>query len=39
MTHLGACIASSHSTIAESIAKKVMELKPDHHLSYVYLIN
>ncbi|KAL3576585.1 hypothetical protein D5086_021868 [Populus alba] len=30
MTHLGACIASSPSTIVERIAKKVMELKPNY---------
>ena len=36
MTHLGACIASSPSTIVERIAKKVMELKPNY---LGYLIN
>jgi pentatricopeptide repeat protein len=36
---LGACAASPHSATAERIAKKAVELKPDHHLSYVYLAN
>ncbi|KAJ6360960.1 hypothetical protein OIU77_004896 [Salix suchowensis] len=36
---LGACAASPHSATAERIARKAMELKPDHHLSYVYLAN
>ncbi|KAJ6758134.1 hypothetical protein OIU74_027261 [Salix koriyanagi] len=31
--------ASPHSVTAERIARKAMELKPDHHLSYVYLAN
>jgi hypothetical protein len=33
---LGASTASSHSAIAERIAKKVIDLKPEHHLSPVY---
>jgi hypothetical protein len=33
---LGASTASSHSAIAERIAKKVIDLKPEHHLSSVY---
>lgn len=34
---LGACTTSTDSTVAERIAKKMMELKPDYHLSYVLL--
>ncbi|KAK4254569.1 hypothetical protein QN277_009932 [Acacia crassicarpa] len=36
---LGACTKSSDSITAERIAKKMIELAPDHHLSYVLLGN
>ncbi|KAK6142503.1 hypothetical protein DH2020_022851 [Rehmannia glutinosa] len=35
---LGAC-ATTNPTVAERIAKKMIELKPDYHLSYVLLAN
>nr|XP_009602573.2 pentatricopeptide repeat-containing protein At1g03540 [Nicotiana tomentosiformis] len=38
-TLLGACTSSTNPTVAERIAKKMMELKPDYHLSYVLLAN
>lgn len=36
---LGACSSTTDPIVAERIAKKMMELKPDYHLSYVYLSN
>ncbi|KAL3509456.1 hypothetical protein ACH5RR_028857 [Cinchona calisaya] len=36
---LGSCTTGTNPTIAERIAKKMMELKPDYHLSYVLLAN
>ncbi|CAA3023870.1 pentatricopeptide repeat-containing At1g03540 [Olea europaea subsp. europaea] len=36
---LGACTTSTNTTVAERIAKKMMELRPDYHLSYVLLAN
>ncbi|XP_057487287.1 pentatricopeptide repeat-containing protein At1g03540-like [Actinidia eriantha] len=36
---LGACSTSTNSVIAERIAKKMMKLEPDYHLSYVLLAN
>ncbi|KAF8035287.1 hypothetical protein BT93_C1343 [Corymbia citriodora subsp. variegata] len=36
---LSACTTSTNSSSAERIAKKILELKPDHHLSYVVLAN
>ncbi|KAF5745988.1 pentatricopeptide repeat-containing protein [Tripterygium wilfordii] len=36
---LGASTTYKDSTTSERIAKKMMELRPDHHLSYVYLAN
>lgn len=36
---LGACTTSTDSTTAERIAKKMMELEPNYHLSYVLLAN
>ncbi|KAK1361319.1 Pentatricopeptide repeat-containing protein [Heracleum sosnowskyi] len=36
---LGACATSRNSTAAERIAKKMMELEPNNHLSYVLLAN
>lgn len=36
---LGACTTSTNSGTAERIAKKMMELEPQHHLSYVLLAN
>ncbi|PIA37285.1 hypothetical protein AQUCO_03000109v1 [Aquilegia coerulea] len=36
---LGACTSYSNLHIAERIAKKMMELNPKHHLSYVLLAN
>ncbi|CAI0460917.1 unnamed protein product [Linum tenue] len=36
---LGACATSTNLATAERIAKRTMELKPDYHLSYVYLAN
>ncbi|XP_057487293.1 pentatricopeptide repeat-containing protein At1g03540-like [Actinidia eriantha] len=36
---LGACSTSTNSVVAERIAKKMMELEPDYHLSYVLLAN
>lgn len=38
-TLLGACTSSTNPTVAERIAKKMMELNPDYHLSYVLLAN
>ncbi|GFS41077.1 pentatricopeptide repeat (PPR-like) superfamily protein [Actinidia rufa] len=36
---LGACSTGTNSVVAERIAKKMMELEPDYHLSYVLLAN
>lgn len=36
---LGACTTCMNPVTAERIAKKMMELKPDYHLSYVLLAN
>ncbi|XP_027061161.1 pentatricopeptide repeat-containing protein At1g03540-like [Coffea arabica] len=36
---LGSCTTGTDPTVAERIAKKMMELKPDYHLSYVLLAN
>ncbi|KAI3465709.1 hypothetical protein Pfo_022372 [Paulownia fortunei] len=36
---LGACATTTDPTVAERIAKKMIELKPDYHLSYVLLAN
>ncbi|XP_075478212.1 pentatricopeptide repeat-containing protein At1g03540-like [Primulina tabacum] len=36
---LGACATSTDPTVAERIAEKMIELKPDFHLSYVLLAN
>lgn len=36
---LGGCTTSTNSTVAERIAKKMMELDPGYHLSYVLLAN
>ena len=36
---LGACTTCTNSITAERIAKKMMELEPDYHLSYVLLAN
>ncbi|KAL7142201.1 hypothetical protein ABFS83_08G108200 [Erythranthe nasuta] len=36
---LGACATTTNPTVAERIAKKTIELKPDYHLSYVLLAN
>ncbi|KAK9285128.1 hypothetical protein L1049_024313 [Liquidambar formosana] len=36
---LGACTTCTNSATAERIAKKMMELEPDYHLSYVLLAN
>lgn len=36
---LGACTTCTNSATAERIAKKMMELEPRHHLSYVLLAN
>ncbi|CAN0896877.1 Pentatricopeptide repeat-containing protein At1g03540 [Linum grandiflorum] len=36
---LGACATCTNLATAERIAKRTMELKPDYHLSYVYLAN
>lgn len=36
---LGACTTCTNSATAERIAKKMMELEPQHHLSYVLLAN
>lgn len=36
---LGACTTCTDSKTAERIAKKMMELEPDYHLSYVLLAN
>ncbi|KAL0354662.1 UNVERIFIED_CONTAM: Pentatricopeptide repeat-containing protein [Sesamum radiatum] len=36
---LGACATTTNPTVAERIAKKMIELKPDYHLSYVLLAN
>ncbi|GAA0147131.1 hypothetical protein LIER_06909 [Lithospermum erythrorhizon] len=39
ITLLGACTTNTKPAVAERIAKKTMELKPDYHLSYVLLSN
>lgn len=36
---LGSCTTGINPMVAERIAKKMMELKPDYHLSYVLLAN
>ncbi|OAY78436.1 Pentatricopeptide repeat-containing protein [Ananas comosus] len=36
---LGACSSHSDPAIAERVAKKMMELEPEYHLSYVLLAN
>nr|GMD08268.1 pentatricopeptide repeat-containing protein At1g03540 [Ipomoea batatas] len=36
---LGACSNTTDPTVAQRIAKKMIELKPEYHLSYVYLSN
>ncbi|KAL3821517.1 hypothetical protein ACJIZ3_007422 [Penstemon smallii] len=36
---LGACATTRNPSVAERIAKKMIELKPDYHLSYVLLNN
>lgn len=36
---LGACAVGTNSTAAERVGKKMMELEPDYHLSYVLLAN
>lgn len=36
---LGACAATTNPSVAERIAKRMIELKPDYHLSYVLLAN
>lgn len=36
---IGACTTNTKHQVAERLAKKTMELKPDHHLSYVLLAN
>ncbi|KAF8409340.1 hypothetical protein HHK36_005415 [Tetracentron sinense] len=36
---LGACMACTNSMVGERVAKKMMELEPDYHLSYVLLAN
>ncbi|KAE8075875.1 hypothetical protein FH972_014558 [Carpinus fangiana] len=36
---LGACTTCTNPVTAERIAKKMMELKPDYHMSYVLLAN
>lgn len=36
---LGACTTTTNHRVAERIAKKMIELKPDYHLSYVHLAN
>jgi pentatricopeptide repeat protein len=36
---LGACATHSNPDIAERVAKKMMELKPQYHLSYILLEN
>ncbi|XXG70489.1 hypothetical protein AAC387_Pa06g3245 [Persea americana] len=36
---LGACTAHSNLDVAERVAKKMMELQPEYHLSYVLLTN
>ncbi|KAK4420481.1 Pentatricopeptide repeat-containing protein [Sesamum alatum] len=36
---LGACATTTNPTVAERIAKRMIELKPDYHLSYVLLAN
>ncbi|CAI9275542.1 unnamed protein product [Lactuca saligna] len=38
-TLLGACSTSSDFIVAERVGKKMMELDPDYHLSYVLLSN
>ncbi|KAL5724773.1 hypothetical protein ACHQM5_007993 [Ranunculus cassubicifolius] len=38
-TLLGACTSYSNLEVAERIAKKMMELQPEHHLSYILLAN
>lgn len=36
---LGSCTTGTNPIVAERIAKKMMELKPDYHLSYILLAN
>lgn len=36
---LGSCTTGTNPIVAERIGKKMMELKPDYHLSYVLLAN
>lgn len=36
---LGACTSCTNSSVAERVAKKMMELEPKYHLSYVLLAN
>ncbi|KAK3134086.1 hypothetical protein QOZ80_6AG0544850 [Eleusine coracana subsp. coracana] len=36
---LGACATHSNPNVAERVAKKMMELKPQYHLSYILLEN
>ncbi|KAH6775323.1 Pentatricopeptide repeat superfamily protein [Perilla frutescens var. hirtella] len=36
---LGGCVTTTNPTVAERVAKKMIELKPDYHLSYVHLAN
>ncbi|KAF6172943.1 hypothetical protein GIB67_035497 [Kingdonia uniflora] len=36
---LGACATSSDLVVAERVAKKMMDMEPDYHLSYVLLGN
>ncbi|KAK1437946.1 hypothetical protein QVD17_03746 [Tagetes erecta] len=38
-TLLGACTASTDFIVAERVGKKMMDLDPDYHLSYVLLAN
>ncbi|KVH95875.1 pentatricopeptide repeat-containing protein At1g03540 [Cynara cardunculus var. scolymus] len=38
-TLLGACTTSTDLTVAERVAKKMMDLDPNYHLSYVLLAN
>lgn len=36
---LGACVTTTDPTAAERVAKKMIELRPNYHLSYVHLAN
>lgn len=36
---LGSCVTATNPNVAERVAKKLIELKPDYHLSYVHLAN